>query len=123
MTKTQALRTVVVSQLNGVGITAYYRKAPNTAEFPYAVFNFVGINNGDTARDDMTLEIDLYDHDRDAKDIEDLADTLEEHLRFANLPNGDILPTFWADNRVYVEDADKDIQHLVLNYTVQNYKK
>ena len=55
--------------------------------------------------------------------IEDLADTIDRLLDEANLPNEFVLPTFYRQQRLKVEDPDKTLKRRQLRFNVQTYFK
>lgn len=122
MSKTADLRKLLQSQLATTSGATYYKRAPDTAAFPYKVFSLSRANIGDLERDDIDLCIDIWDQSTDTKAVDSIADDIEDLLNAANLPQATILPTIYRDSRYYVEDPDKDIQHVQLHFNVQNYQ-
>ena len=99
----------------------YHENAPKNAEYPYIVFN---INDGlKSHRDDLILTIDIWDRNNSSMVIEDLADTIDRLLDEANLPNEFVLPTFYRQQRLKVEDPDKTLKRRQLRFNVQTYFK
>lgn len=121
MSKTADLRRLITAQLNMTAGATYFRQAPKDAEFPYKVFDFGSVYLGDLARDDYELIVDVWDKAEDTKAIDIIADEIEEILGAVNLPQETILPTFYRESRFYVDDDDKDIQHVQVRLSVQNY--
>lgn len=121
MSKTADLRLLITAQLSTVSGAVYYRRAPDDAAHPYAVYDLSRVDLGDLSRDDFTLTVDLWDHDTDQKAVDDLADQIEELFNNSNLPQTTILPTFFREARYPVEDPDKDLQHLQLTFLVELY--
>jgi len=121
---TNSLRKLVKTQLSTVnGLDGvYYGEAVKNALYPHAVFTFKSINTGDMNRSDYNLVIDLWDKGS-AYNVEDLADLISDKFKYKNLPQTDILPTFFTENRNTVEDDDKTIKHIQLSFVVQTYKK
>lgn len=122
MSRTADLRKLIKSRLDMVQGGTYYVHAPDSAEFPYKTFELSTIAMGDLSRFDYAVTVDVWDNAPDPKEVEEIADELEEMLSAANLPQDHILPTFFRESRYIVEDPDKDIQHLQMNFSVQLYK-
>lgn len=122
MAKTRLLRKVVQSQLQTVPGGTYHRAAKKDAEYPYKVFNLANVSFTD-ARDDLYLEIDIWDRSLDPKTAEDIADQIEALFHNANLPAPPIYPTFFRDARYNLEDPDKNLQHIQLRFLVQLYEE
>lgn len=99
----------------------YHENAPQNAEYPYIVFN---INDGlKSHRDDLILIIDIWDRNDSSMRIEDLTDMIDTLLDEANLPNEFVLPTFYRQQRLKVEDEDKTLKRRQLRFNVQAYFK
>lgn len=122
MNKTNALRKIIQTNINQI-VTSYYRKADKDKNkiFPHAVYDFENIDLGDINRDDLILVIDLWDHGEDTTQIEDLADAIETIFNAANMPDEEVLPTFYRISRKPIDDEDKMIMHRQLKFQVQNY--
>ena len=120
MNKTNALRTIIQSNIDQI-VKSYYRKASKDKIYPHAVYDFENIDLGDISRDDLILVIDLWDHGEDTTQIEDLADAIETIFNAVNMPNEEVLPTFYRISRKPIDDEDKMIMHRQLKFQVQNY--
>lgn len=120
MSKTIALRTIIQEKINPI-IKSYYRKADTKALYPHAVYDFENIDLGDISRDDLILIIDIWDRGDDTTFIEETADRIEEIFNAANLPNEEVLPTFYRISRKPIDDEDKTIQRRQLKFQIQNY--
>lgn len=118
--KTNALRKIIQSNIQSV-VTSYYRTADHDALYPHAVYDFENIDLGDIWRDDLILIIDIWDKGNDTTRIEDITDTIEAMFNAANLPNDEVLPTFYRIGRKPIDDEDKTIMHRQLKFQVQNY--
>lgn len=123
MSKTANLRQLIVAQLNTTTGATYYRNAPDNAAYPYKTFELSRANLGDLARDDIDLCVDIWDHAADSKAVDLIADAIDELFNATNLPQDNILPTFFRDSRYTVTEDDKTIQHIQMHFTVQNYTR
>lgn len=121
MTKTTALRGLVVELLGQLPGITYHRQAPDDAAYPYKVYTLERVDLADLSRDDYDLCVDIWDRGNDPKTVEEIADRLCDLLNAANVPRDDILPTFFRDNSYPVEDPDKKLIHQQLHFTVQLY--
>lgn len=122
MNKTRLLRKLIKAQLQTVPGETHHRKAPAEAAYPYKTFTLSGGTFTD-ARDDLDLDVDIWDRSRDPKTVEDIADRIETLFNDANLPAPPIYPTFFRENRYTLDDPDKDLQHIQLRFRVQLYKE
>lgn len=122
MSKTKTLRKLINEKLQTVQGGVYHRIAPKDAAYPYKVFVLSDVSYTD-ARDDLELEVDIWDRSLDPKTAEDIADEIEDLFNDANLPAPPIFPTFFRDNRYTLDDPDKNLQHIQLHFLVQLYKE
>ena len=120
MGKTNALKEIIQSKIISVA-SCYYRMADPEALFPHAVYDFETIDLGDINRDDLILILDLWDKGNDTSRIEEMADQIEEMFNAANLPNEEVLPTFYRISRKPIDDEDKTIMRRQLKFQIQNY--
>lgn len=123
MSKTAALRLLIKSQLDTVQGETYHRRAEPNAKFPYKEYELSRADFGDSARDDIVLEVNVWDRAPDSKTVEEIADEIEALFNVANLPQETILPTFFRTGRQHVDDPDKDIQRIMLTFLIQLYTK
>lgn len=126
MSKTNSLRKLIASRLRTVCSNVYYRNADKDAMYPHIVYSLKNINLGDLHRDDYSVEIDIWHKIKDGSElteIEDIADAVEALFDNKNLPQGDILPTFFRDMRITVDDSDKSIEHRLVRILIQNYER
>ena len=122
MSKTKILRKLITEKLRTVPGGVYHRIAPKDAAYPYKVFTLSDASFMD-ARDDIELEVDVWDRSNDPKTAEDVADQVEDLFRDTNLPEPPIYPTFFRENRYTLDDPDKNLQHIQLRFLVQLYKE
>ncbi len=120
MSKTNSLRKIIQSKINSV-VSCYYRMADPGALYPHAVYDFENIDLGDINRDDLILIVDLWDKGNDTSRLEEMADQIEEIFNAANLPNEEVLPTFYRIGRKPIDDEDKTIMRRQLKFQIQNY--
>lgn len=123
MSKTNELRKLIQSQLKTKCSNVYYEQAIDSALYPHCVYNFASIDLGDLIRDDLVLEVDVWDKGNSCTAIENLCDQIEELFNNANLPQDKILPTFFRISRIPVKDEDKSIKHRLLKFQIQNYER
>jgi len=119
MGKTSALRKLVRDKLKTVSGETYHKKASKNAAYPYKVFRLDNVAFPNPDRDDMELEIDLWNRGEDPKPLEDIADQIETLFNGAIYPAPPIYPAFFRENRYDLDDPDKDLQHIQLRFLVQ----
>ena len=102
----------------------YYRDAPDTENaYPYIVYDFERDNTGDFYRDDVRIFVDIWDRSPNYKSVEQLGDRIDRALNDLNYPSGDILPTFFRENRFSMPDPDKSLKRHHMEFSAQVYEK
>jgi hypothetical protein len=122
-TKTNDLKKLIMTQLKTLTSNVYYEIAADNALYPHIVFSFKMINLGDLWRQDYTLDVDVWDKDQSTTRIDSLCDEIEKLLHMQNLPQTDILPTFYLIDRRSIIDEDKSIKHRLVRFQIQNYER
>ena len=121
ISKTNDLRKLVQEKLKTVTDRVYYKKADEKALYPHIVHVIERVNLIAEHRDDVSLVVDVWT--KSVTDANELADSVESIFNRENLPQDTILPTFFMENRVDIEDEDKSISHIQMTFTVQNYER
>lgn len=121
--RTNDLKKLVQTQLKTVATNVYYEVADKNAVYPHLVFSFRRLDLNDLSRQDYILQVDVWDRSDKTQVVDDLADGVENLLQAKNLPQTDILPTFYLIDRKMVEDEDKMIRHRQIQFQVQNYER
>lgn len=119
MSKTKTLRKLVNEKLQTVPGGTYHKSAPKDAAFPYKTFTFTSAAFPNLDRDDLELEIDLWNRGPDPKILEDIADDIEAMFNGTIYPAPPIYPAFFRENRYDLDDPDKTLQHIQLRFSVQ----
>ncbi|MBQ1502751.1 MAG: hypothetical protein IIZ35_02005, partial [Clostridia bacterium] len=102
----------------------YYRDAPDTENaYPYTIYDFERDNTGDFYRDDVRIFVDIWDRSPNYKSVEQLGDRIDRALNDLNYPSGDILPTFFRENRFSMPDPDKSLKRHHMEFSAQVYEK
>lgn len=122
-TKTNDLKKLIMTQLKTLTSNVYYEIAADNALYPHVVFSFKMINLGDLWRQDYTLDVDVWDKGQSTTRIDSLCDEIEKLLHMQNLPQTDILPTFYLIDRRSILDEDKSIKHRLVRFQIQNYER
>ena len=103
-------------------IDVFYLLADEANMYPHIVFNLSRSAKYDFARDDITLDVDIYTKNDEVK-AQDLADAVETMFNNLNDPQTYLLPTFFVERITSVQDADKSIRHKSVEITIQNYER
>lgn len=121
VTRTNDLKILLKTKLNTLTSNVFFEQATDDALYPHIVFSFRTIELGDLSRKDYILEVDVWDKGTNSTNVDELADKVEDLLQAQNLPQTNILPTFYLMDRKSVLDPDKDIKHRLIRFQIQNY--
>lgn len=123
MSRTNDLKKLIQTKLKTLTTNVYFEQAADNAMYPHIVFSFREINLDDLSRQDYTLNVDVWDKGTNTTAIDTLADSVEDLLHSQNLPQTNVLPTFYKIDRKSIEDPDKSIKHRLVRFQIQNYVK
>lgn len=123
--RTNDLKKLVQTKLKTIqqGLAVYHEVADDKVIYPHLVFSFKRIDLSDISRQDYVLQVDVWDRNNSTQTVDDLADSVENLLQAKNLPQTNVLPTFYLMDRKMVEDEDKMIKHRLIQFQVQNYER
>lgn len=121
--RTNELKELVQTKLKTLTTKVYFELADEKAMYPHVVFSFGELNLGDLSREDYTLDVDVWDKGKSTTAIDDLCDSIEDLLHQQNLPQTNILPTFYKIDRKTIPDTDKMIRHRLIRFQIQNYER
>lgn len=121
--RTNDLKYLVQSKLKTLTANVYYEIANEKKLYPHIVFNFRRIDLGDLWRQDYILEVDIWDKQDSSQRVDNLADQVENLLQAENLPQTNVLPTFYLIDRQNIPDEDKEIKHRRVQFQIQNYER
>lgn len=120
-TRTNDLKELVQTKLKTLTTDVYFEQAIDNALYPHIVFSLREVNLNDLSRQDYILEVDVWDKGNDTTAVDALADNVEDLLHKQNLPQTNILPTFYKIDRKSIVDSDKNIKHRLVRFQIQNY--
>ena len=121
ITRTNDLKILLKTKLNTIATNVFFEQATDNALYPHIVYSFRTIELGDLSRKDYILEVDVWDKGTSTTQVDELADKVEDLLQGQNLPQTNILPTFYLMDRKAILDPDKDIKHRLIRFQIQNY--
>lgn len=115
-----SLRKLIKSQLDTVCNRVYSSVADCDALYPHIVYSFPVTRKTD-AMNAVTVDIEVWT--KSQIEANDIVDKVEKLFDNVNLPQDDILPTFFVENIKEVPDEDKTIVHRHIELSVQNYER
>lgn len=121
MSKTTDLRRLVMKAMETVPGGTYHKKPSANVSYPYKVFRLSEVRYQHPDRDDIELEIDIWDRNStdNPKVAEEIADQIEALFNGTIKPEPPLYPAFFRENRFDLNDPDKTLQHIQLRFTVQ----
>ena len=120
-TRTNDFKKLITQKLKTLTNNVFYEQATDNALYPHLVFSFRTIDLGDLSRQDYILEVDVWDKGTSTVQVDELSDQVEDLLHTENLPQENILPTFYTIDRKSILDSDKSIKHRLIRFQIQNY--
>lgn len=121
ITRTNDLKILLTTKLRALTTNVFFEQATDNALYPHVVFSFREIDLGDLWRQDYVLEVDVWDKGTSTTLVDELSDKIEDLLQAENLPQDNILPTFYKIDRKSIKDSDKSIKHRLIRFQIQNY--
>lgn len=121
--RTNDLKKLIQTKLKTVTSLVYHEIADEKALYPHIVFGFDRIDLADLSRQDYVLVVDVWDKGNSTTRVDDLADSVENLLQAENLPQENVLPTFYLMDERNVLDEDKSIKHKQIRFQIQNYER
>lgn len=121
--RTNDLKKLIQTKLKTVTTYVYHEVANEKALYPHIVFSFDRIDLGDLSRQDYVLVIDVWDKGTSTTQVDNLCDSVENLLQAKNLPQDNVLPTFYLMDERNVWEEDKTIRHRQIRFQIQNYDK
>lgn len=104
VSKTINLRKALQSELKKVHPSIYYENAPDTATYPYIVYDLEQVG------EQYQLEMNVYDKGTSTAKVETLADAIESYfLRYIYRDELQIFTTY-INTRNNVQEEDKTIK-------------
>ena len=122
LSRSAQLQRIVQSKIESLGYTGYADEAPDSAVYPYVVYN-LGSWSYEDARDDIVLDVDVWDLGANYVTAEAMADDIEAEFTGDAVHGYEsgVLPQFFRYLRTKVPDTDKKIKRINLKIQIQNY--
>ncbi len=111
------LRRLIQSFLQSLYPRVYFKIAPDTAQYPYLVFDFADIIDNGEGLKEVILEIDGWDDKNDTTALENLMASVNENLNKKTLTTENSAVVFYLENMLPVSDDDSRIR--INRYTYQ----
>ena len=115
---------MVATELKKVEKNVYYKRATATAKIPYVIYRFT-TTNFYSEREEVFLEIDIWDIRKDGYDVITAIETRAKNIvdvlkKFRHL-DGDMFVSFEIINKLDLIDEDENIERIQLRYRLRKY--
>jgi hypothetical protein len=98
----------------------YFNRAPETATFPFGVFNFTSAFQGEDGRSNFMLEIDIWDNKgNNIIDLLTLQKDLQILLHKRHCKTDDLTLFFTLESTLQLNDQEEQIRRRQLRFNVR----
>jgi len=106
------LRELLYPQLKAIHPRVYFQVAPETAQFPYLVYDFTQITNDGEEFETVAVDIDGWDIPTggDTTALETLMQSVNNALNKKTLIAEGLAVTFYLDRKIPLVDDNPDIK-------------
>jgi len=124
MIKVIELRKMINTMLKSIHPRVYYRSAPDTAAFPYLVYDLPN-STDDGTLEQFILDVDAWESTNgDTTGLETLIDSADKSLHRKTIIVDDILAvTFYRETRLTLTDDDPNIKRRKYTYEVRTFER
>jgi L-ribulose-5-phosphate 3-epimerase UlaE len=114
------IRKALQSRLSDVHPQVYYEQAPDTATYPYVVYN-IADSTDDGSLEQIMLEVDVWDApiNNNTMPIETLAGNIDTALHRYVFHTEDVFFSVYRENRRNVEDSDSRLRRRQIEYQIR----
>ena len=106
------LRELIHPYLKSVHPRVYFQVAPDSAEFPYLVYDFTQIINDGEEFETVALDVDGWDMPAggDTTALENLMESVNDALNKKTLTAEELAVTFYLDRKIPLRDDNPAIK-------------
>jgi len=124
MIKVIEIRKIINIALKSIHPRVYYRSAPDTAVFPYLVYDLPN-STDDGTLEQFVLDVDAWESTNgDTTGLETLIDSADKSLhRKTIIVDDNLAVTFYRENRLALTDDDPNIKRRKYIYQVRTFER
>ena len=117
MSKTIELRRDIQKLLKNYHGKVFYRRADSAEEYPYLVYTIEDIFKA------KVLNIAIWSKGSNTEEVENIADKIERIDKEVITNENHCLILYYNEDRQWIDDENKDIQHINLSFEIRYYGK
>jgi hypothetical protein len=118
------LNTLVASAVTGVtGIVVYNEEAPAVAKYPFLVFSPSSTTLQNDTSEDVLLDIDIWDNEKDTTNIEKLNKQIYTGLDHYTYTATAVGISFYCTSRLRIPVPDESLRRRQLRFVVKTFWK
>lgn len=114
------IRKLIQAELKAVHPRVYYQVAPETAVFPYVVYDMPNTYDDGEALQTIVLDVDGWDDEENTTALETLMTNVNDRLNKKVLRGSDFAIALYLENKLTLIDDDPRIRRR--KYTYQGRK-
>ena len=124
MIKVIEIRKIINIALKSIHPRVYYRSAPDTAVFPYLVYDLPN-STDDGTLEQFVLDVDAWESTNgDTTGLETLIDSADKSLhRKTIIVDDNLAVTFYRETRLTLTDDDPNIKRRKYIYQVRTFER
>ncbi len=110
------LRKLLHPYLKSIHPRVYFQLAPETATFPYLVYDIVNIYDDGEGFQQVTLDVDGWDNSAETTALETLMKNVNQTLNKKTFVSGNSTVTFYLENKLPLTDDETTIKRRKYTY-------
>lgn len=117
------LREIIQTNLKKFHPRAFFQSAPETAEFPYLVFEIINVNLGGEYYEQAVIDIDGWSDSKDTTELERLMKGVELMFDKQTFSVGNVTATFFIDSKKPVLSDNSKLQRRKYTFQVRIFRR
>jgi len=107
-----------------IGNNVYFDRVPEGTAFPYAVFNFASVFQGEDGKSTFMLELNIWDNAGNAiTELLTLQKDIQTFLHKRNCISDDLTLFFNLESTLQIDDPEEQIRRRELRFSVKYYNR
>lgn len=110
------LRKIIQRQLKGIHPRVYFQMAPETATFPYLVYDIVNINDDGEGHQLVTFDVDGWNDENDTTALENLMESVNAGMNKKVAVEGNTTVVFYLESKIPIFDDETALKRRKYTY-------